>query len=218
MKSIEAPTVYTEFEGIVSPRKVLVTIQGDGSIILNRRPSPSELMDSGSKKKGENKAEAEFETYRQKAWFRKDIGVHIPSENIHECLKGGAKAWGRKIPGEGMKTYAGLLTSAIICEDMPLGIKSLDDERLIPFAKVVNGNPTKSKKGGSCVVRVRPLVAQWGGSFLLHIFDKRLTDDVMQTIIQYAGIYNGIGDWRPVYGRFRMTRYEVVSEALRASA
>jgi hypothetical protein len=39
----------------------------------------------------------------------------------------------------------------------------------------------------------------------MHVFDARLTPDILNTIIAYAGTFRGLCDWRPIFGRFEVT-------------
>ena len=142
-------------------------------------------------------------TWREKTYFDDDGMLYVPGENIHQCFKDGCQYWGQKIPGEGNKTYTDVVGSAVICENMMLGCHK-DDDCVIPFGKAVNGNPSKGKKSGCKVYKIRPLLRPWGGSFRMHVFDGRLTVPILKTIITYAGAFRGLCDWRPVYGRFEM--------------
>jgi hypothetical protein len=199
MKAIEAINLT-----VTSPKKYEVTIGGE-SILFNKTPDMS--MSKTEKKNQEKIApdDAERLYWKQKAYIRNGKELIVPGENLHQCMKDGAKYWGQKIPGEGNKTFTDVIASAVICEDLNLNTTTDD---LIEFGKNVNGNPSKGKK--STVYRIRPLLRPWGGKFYMTVFDKRLSLSVLQTILTYAGTFKGLCDWRPVYGRFEIKNIEEV--------
>jgi hypothetical protein len=60
-------------------------------------------------------------------------------------------------------------------------------------------------------VRVRPLFREWTACGVVSVWDDKITDAALTTIIQQAGQYKGLCDWRPggrtpgPYGRFEAT-------------
>jgi hypothetical protein len=188
---------------ITSPVVYEVTIRGMDSILFNKMPDQSKPKTEKKNQEKIDPVENERQTWREKAYFEDDGMLYIPGENIHQCMKDGSQYWGQKIPGEGNKTYTDVITSAVICENMQLGIHK-DGDEVIPFGKSVNGNPSKGKKSGCKVYKIRPLLRPWGGTFKMHVFDARLTPGILKTILSYAGTFRGLGDWRPVYGRFEL--------------
>jgi hypothetical protein len=195
---IEVPSLT-----ITKPKMYQITIKGMDAIIFNKIPDLSISKTEKKQQTKEDPIEVERRTWREKAYFEDDGMLYIPGENIHECLKGAAKYWGAKIPGEGNKTYSDVVAKAIICENMSLNIHK-DDELVIPFGKAVNGNPSKGPKSGCKVYKIRPMIRPWSGSFKMYVFDGRLTPSVLEVISAYAGAFIGLCDWRPVYGRFEV--------------
>ena len=186
-----------------------ITVSGEAPLIFNRMP-----MLNVPKSRAKNQAkidpvENEWQTWKEKLHFREDLGVYIPADNWRESLKGAAKYWGMRRPGEGMKTYTELITVAVVCEELALGIMSKEDPRIIPYETMVNGNPT-SGKGGGKVFKIRPMVMPpWGGTFRIHVYDGRLHQEVLLTILQFAGML-GHCDRRPHFGRFKVVGMEEV--------
>lgn len=189
---------------VTNPRKYLVTIGGEG-ILFNKVPDMSITKAEAKEQEKLPADEKERLFWREKAYTKGNGDVYIPGENIHQCMKDGCKYWGQKIPGEGNKTFTDVVASAVVCESIDLGV-TLD--QLIPFGKNVNGNPTKGKK--SMVYRIRPMLPSWQGQFIMHVFDARLSKNVLETILTYAGTFKGLGDWRPVYGRFNLIGLEEI--------
>ena len=69
-----------------------------------------------------------------------------------------------------------------------------------------------AKVGMSKHVRVRPRFNAWSISGSITVVDETITGDILQLILEMAGTYCGLGDWRPSspgkpgpWGRFRAT-------------
>lgn len=196
---------------VTKPTQYLVTIKGMDGILFDKMPDLSKNpKTTGNKQEKLDPIEKERATWREKLYFDDDNNVYIPGENIHESLKEGAKYWGQTIPGEGKKTFTDVITSAVVVENMFLGLKKDDDKNIFSFGKMCNMNPSKGKKSGSKAYIIRPLVRPWGGSFRINVFDARLTPDVLKIIITYSGTFKSLGTWRPVYGRYTLEGFEAV--------
>jgi hypothetical protein len=193
---------------VVRHRSYLVTIKGTAPLLFNKMPDLSKTKGEKGLQIKADPVELERLNWKNKLHFRSDIGVILPGINLQNNWMSGAQYWGAKIPGT-VKTYSDLFKSACVVDDMPLGITNLDDERLEQFGSHCTGNVSKGSRGGK-VFKIRPLVKSWGGSCVIHVFDDRLTDDVLQTAITFAGVYRGIGDWRPRFGRYSLEKIEEV--------
>lgn len=196
-------TIEVENLTVASPIRYQITIKGMGGILFNKEP---DLSVSKTEKKAQekvDKTELERKTWREKLYFDSDGKIYIPGENIHQCMKDACSYWGQKIPGEGNKTYTDVVLKAIVAENLEIGIDK-NSESIVPFGKNTNGNPSKGKKSGCKVYKIRPLLMPWGGSFVIHVFDARLSIPVLKTIMSYAGTFIGLCDWRPMYGRFEL--------------
>jgi len=62
------------------------------------------------------------------------------------------------------------------------------------------------------IVRYRPRFDKWELDFTLRLHDDQLPTEVIKEILDYAGLYVGIGDFRPgkggKFGKFMVTRFE----------
>lgn len=186
---------------VARAKRYIVTVRGVGGLLQNKMP---DISVPKAEKKAQAKMdpiEKELATWREKIHTDDAGNCVIPGENLHECAKEAAKYWGARIPGEGTRTYAGVVCASMVCENLNLGLKA-DSDAVIPFGKACNGNPSKGKKSGCRVYKIRPLFRPWGGSFVCNVFDQRLTISVLKVIWEYAGTFIGTCDWRPIYGRF----------------
>ena len=55
----------------------------------------------------------------------------------------------------------------------------------------------RAKIGQSKHVRVRPRFDHWSARGTINVWDEQLTEDLLKSILSYAGQYKGLGDWRP---------------------
>jgi hypothetical protein len=147
--------------------------------------------------------------------YRDESGAIImPTDNIMRCIMEGASMV--LVPGgRGGKTFksqsqSGVMPRAIGWELLSAG-KRIDTSPLIKlmqendFAKheeAARGMgftlfKKRAKIGQSKHVRVRPRFDQWSASGELVVVDEQITDSVLYDILDMAGKYKGLGDWRP---------------------
>jgi len=64
------------------------------------------------------------------------------------------------------------------------------------------------------ITRVRPAMLKgWKATFLLQVLLPEYIDpQMLNEVIQQAGRFVGIGDFRPTYGRFVVTKFEVLRQ------
>jgi hypothetical protein len=141
--------------------------------------------------------------------------ITIPSEYIMGCMMAG----GAQVPtGSGKKTFKAQSQSGLLCPEFhwPLhvngsgatvsmaDVNALKDGKLkfsqhsdrtreLGFALFVK----RAKVGQSKHVRVRPRFDQWSTEGRVAIIDEAITPKVLQQILDIAGRYKGLGDWRP---------------------
>lgn len=66
----------------------------------------------------------------------------------------------------------------------------------------------RARIGASKHIRVRPRFEQWSATGELAVIDDQITASVLSDILEMAGTYKGLGDWRPssktpgTYGMF----------------
>lgn len=68
---------------------------------------------------------------------------------------------------------------------------------------------TLVKIGAARVPRCRPMFNDWEVDFTITIRDDRIEPLVVKQILQNAGKYYGVGDRRPRYGLFDVTKFEI---------
>ncbi|KKL51095.1 hypothetical protein LCGC14_2298910 [marine sediment metagenome] len=105
-----------------------------------------------------------------------------------------------KIPGQGKKTFKDAFKAGIFIDPV-----------LIPhkFPKWVIDNQTVVVVRAR-IVRSRPRFDKWELEFIINNIDERITPEILKMVLEGAGRFKGIGDYRPKYGRFDVIKFEKV--------
>ena len=69
------------------------------------------------------------------------------------------------------------------------------------------------KVGQSKVMRTRPIFKNWKLVFTASVLEDQANAETVKQWVEDAGMLVGMGDWRPRYGRFELTKFEEVSVA-----
>ena len=66
----------------------------------------------------------------------------------------------------------------------------------------------------NAITRVRPAFKEgWKAEFIMLVTEPGYVPPMLlQQVLAQAGRLNGLGDFRPTYGRFMVTRFEVIEE------
>jgi hypothetical protein len=149
------------------------------------------------------------------ALYRNDLGeVVVPTENIMRCLMEGATMV--FVPGgRGGKTFKAQSQSGIIPRSLgwPILVNgtpilqnplhALLDERDFAVHKTTVEKlgfslfVKRARIGASKHVRVRPRFDGWSVQGDLSVSDEQITESALNDILEMAGTYKGLGDWRP---------------------
>jgi len=128
------------------------------------------------------------------AYWTKDKGYYIPGKNIDATLLASAKMF--KL-GTMWKQGAGVYDDA----SFEFPDKKLTPETLFKTKEEYVDMQTV-KVGQSKVVRCRPGFNEWSCDITVTIDEAKLEEDQIDTIVENAGNYVGLCDYRPRYGKF----------------
>ena len=138
--------------------------------------------------------------------------VVVPADNLMTVLREG----GKKVPtGKGQQTFKALTQSGIIVDQSAWTV--LVNGKEIPYAPIKGmiGNSDfeahqacaqelgfelfvkRAKIGAAKHVRVRPRFDIWSVTGSLTVLDDMITTSVLENVLTFAGVYCGLGDWRP---------------------
>lgn len=158
-------------------------------------PMTKELKKVTGKRK---KTDEDHEALAQIEWkagiyYDEKVGVYVPGENIARCIIDAAKMQKR-----GTDVKRGLMVE----QDMiPLDYKGPRDlGSLYADKSFVDARTVKNQQ--SRVLRTRPIFREWGLTFSLLVDTEIFDPATIKHILDMAGRYIGLCDFRPRFGRF----------------
>jgi len=181
--------------------KIDVTITGTRPLLMHAIPK-----DFGQKKVGRGaqpdpKEDAEAAMYRDK-----DGKIAIPSINLLSSLRKAATDY--KVPGKARKTFRDLIFSGVQFASayIPLNCNGTKPEK----AWEIDLQPVNIQRAK--IIRARPRFDEWSLSFQMEIVDDLIQPKVLQDMLESAGRFIGLCDYRPLFGLFKVDKFEVVEE------
>ena len=174
-----------------------------------------EWKDSAENKKGSKAGDDRSPAWR---WlgcvYHDDNCIVIPSDNISRCImEGGAMV---PVPGgKSGKTFkaqsqSGMMTGEatwpLLIDGKPIDVKKVlalkKEDSFSEHRKAVEKLGfvlfmKRAKIGQAKHVRVRPRFDKWSIEGTIVVWDDQITEGALREILDYAGRYKGLGDWRP---------------------
>lgn len=179
--------------------KFNVEIEGLAPLLMHKF---SEGMLTKIKPKGGDKVLSEDEKRlqaKQFAYLSKgklvQPGMHIEGALVKAATE-------LKLSGSGKKTYKDLMKAAAFVT--PEYIPHKNQDWTVDSRAVVN--PTT--RGRSMCYR--PRLDEWTLVFQLEVLDERADAAAIKEILNIAGARNGIGSYRPKFGRFKVTKFKEI--------
>lgn len=185
-----------------------VTVQGTAPLMQHRFPIPdlADMSKGGKKATGAPDYTQEWRNY---FYADSDGNVFQPAAHIEGALVKAAVSY--KIPGRRGKTYKDLFRAAVFVgpDRIEHGVKvpdQLDTDADKPL--YLDVRPVVVQRAR--VVRIRPTFkAGWELSFTIEVIDDSISSELVHDVLALAGKTVGIGDFRPKFGRFMVTKFEV---------
>jgi hypothetical protein len=179
------------------PYVATVQVEGSAPFLFHRWNNESVEAKSKAAKGSKAKKSDDVESYV----YRDESGtLAIPGEYFRMAIVNAAKF--KQDPRSPRKSAMDLFKAgiAVLDEHCPLGVKEWDylDRRRVMIQR--NG-----------VTRERPAMrAGWQATVTLQVLlPEYISSDMLNEVIQSAGRLVGVGDFRPTYGRYNVTRFEV---------
>ncbi len=178
--------------------KIDVAIAGAAPLLQHRRPYPEEEeINTAKRTSGVEDYSAEFEYSKYKT---DDDRLYQPADHIVGAMTKSAVNF--KITGKRGKTYKDLVKAAIFIEPDEIIHKVQDCVKDRRWVRV--------QRAG--ILRIRPRLDKWELDFTIVVIDDQFPPVAVENILKYAGQAVGIGDFRPRYGRFIVTSFEVTKD------
>ena len=177
--------------------KINVTIQGITPILFNRFRDTA--IEGKSKKKTGALVEADIE---DKLYKDEKGKIQLPAVYLKNALTEASKQF--KIQGKNKATYSKIVGSSV--DVMPFYIDFEAGNYEVFRISAVN----PMTKGRMMVSR--PKFNKWQASFQIILNDDQVDVSVINEILEHAGKYVGVGDWRPekkgMFGKFMITSFK----------
>lgn len=182
------------------PYRIAVTIRGDSDLLFHRWNCEAVAAKAKAAKGSAAKKTDDVESY---VYRNSDGELSIPGEYLRQAIVGAAKF--RQDPRSARKSAQDLVKAAVISLTplASLGIRDWDYEH---HCRV------QVQRAG--VTRVRPAIAAgWSASFIFLVnLPEYVSPQMLHGLISDAGRLIGFADFRPTYGRFQITRFEVLTD------
>jgi len=176
-------------------KEVKVSVEGTTPLLMNR------FRDTAIDTQGKKRTGAMERPELTEKLYISGMKPCIPGVYFRSAIVEAAKQF--KITGKGKSTYSKLAGSTIVikeeyCEIIP---GSYDEYRIAGVNPMTKGRMMVS----------RPRFNKWGCSFTVQLTDDSLPVDILHQLIEQAGNYVGVGDWRPekkgMFGKFMITSF-----------
>lgn len=188
----------TEKPGI-KERIFKVRIEGTRPLLMH---SPSSM---GESKKARGVIPSPEEEAEAALYKDGNGNIVVPARCVEGCIVKASA--GKTAVGHGKKSYKNFVLGG--AEVQPFEIPLEADPYIIDRRRCVI-----MRQG---IIRARPRFDKWALEFNLVITDGYLLGhgqaDALKTIIEEAGAHVGLLDFRPKFGQFKVTEFEMVKEA-----
>lgn len=181
-----------------APYTSRVTLQGTADYLFHRWSV--EAIDTKAKA-AKNSAAKKTDDLESFVWRTEDGQLAIPGSHLRGAIINAARF--RQDPRSPRKSKMDLYKGGVIVTTLaaPLGVPTWDYEDRQRVTVQRNG-----------ITRTRPAMkAGWQATFdVMVMLPEYIDANELREVIEQAGRFCGLGDYRPTYGRFGIVRYEVL--------
>lgn len=185
---------------LTQPYRASITISGHADILFHRWNDEAVAEKAAAAKGSAAKKSDNIESY---VWRNESGDICLPGEYLRGSLVMAAKF--HQDPRSPRKSAMDLFKAGVVSLTglASLGAKEWDyeDRRRVVIQR-------------SAITRVRPAMRKgWKATIDLMITTPEyISPEFLQQIITKAGLLVGVGDFRPTYGRFGITNFEVLND------
>lgn len=172
--------------------KYKIKVKGKAPLLMNKF-SVEEKTTSRAKKVYVPEDEAEKKTYRTE-----DGKLYLPSTHFKAAMVKSATDF--KMTGR--KSYKEYIKAGLFIDEIEI---VLDQQEYEIFACPVVIQRSR-------VMSWRPMFKEWSCEFTIELADEMLNITDVKEILEAAGRFKGVGDWRPEHGRFTIESFKKIKE------
>jgi len=170
-------------------KKVKITIKGTAPLLMHK-------FNEGEQTKTRGKKVYIDSEETEKALYKDEQGIYAPNTWIKAMLVHASKDF--KIKGS--KNYSNAVKGGILIETEKIR-GNLNEIKYETFKCPVVVQRAR-------IMRCRPLFREWELGFEVSIIDPQISPELLKEFFMSGGMYSGLGDSRPEYGRFEVTSFE----------
>lgn len=181
-----------------APYTARVEITGTANLLFHRW-SVEAVAEKGAAAKGSKaKKTDDLESY---VWRTDDGQLALPGEYLRQAIIGAGRY--KQDPRSPRKSAMDLLKAAVLATTELAGLGQAKWD-------LVDSRRVTVQRNG--ITRQRPcLLKGWTARFDLEVLlPEYVTPDYLAALLVDAGRLIGVGDFRPTFGRFRVSRFEVL--------
>mgnify|MGYP001575074928 FL=1 len=181
-----------------------VELKGISPLMQHRYTLKTEKEDQSKKKSG---VVDYSEAWINALYWNDEIGIYQPASHIEGAMIKAATNF--QIPGRRGKTYKDIFKSSVFVRPdyIPFRIKG-EPKKLLERGKFdIDIRPVVIQR--SRVERARPIFRNWNLKLQIEIHDEQIPEEVVKEVLDFAGKFCGIGDFRPRHGRFQVIHFGV---------
>lgn len=181
-------------------------LTGSGALIMHSDITANPLhaltkkMKELTKKKNKTEddlweiAKVEFEAG---CYWNAEIGYHLPSAVLEACFLGSAKHFKQGVLWK---------QACLITDDSKFIFKhkNLPPQELFGVNQYTDMRTVRV--GTAKTTRCRPIFREWELETEIHLDEAKLNISDVDHIVENAGFYVGLCDWRPKFGRFTVEK------------
>lgn len=173
--------------------KIKIKVKGKSPLLMNKFTAAKPDSSKRGKKVYDPKEEAENKAYRTDT-----KQLFIPSKHFKASMVKAAVDF--KMVGK--KSYKEYVKSGIFIEPAEIVLDQQQYE--------IHEEPVVIARAR--VMSWRPKFKEWSCSFVIEIADEMLNQTTIKEILETAGKYKAVGDYRPEFGRFTVESFKAVKE------
>lgn len=173
-------------------------------------PVPDDLL---VRARNETADQLEKRIWRERIWANEAGEVFHPASYYKKAVDAAASLTKRKVRGAGNQTFAQQIVSGImILDDIPIfkpqtpaeiknGAPTVPILKSEVIGQQIYCDPGGDRRGvGKRVFRTYGIVKQWEAILRIWVVNATITQDIVETYLQEAGMLIGVGRWRPAVG------------------
>ena len=174
---------------------VEVTVEGTAPLLQRRHAAPADTL---------KEIDLSSSLYRTREGL-----IGQPTDHFMGCL---LKAANDLDPVNQKKNNRALIKEFVFIEDevIPHLIQEFEEDgRYVNITMQDHSENGKTAISKRKVWRKRPKLNKWKLAFILRVLSDEVSSVFLEEALNRAGVAYGIGDNRPKFGRFKVTRFKV---------